>query len=95
MKWGNCGDISTGTKSSGIGTHIQMRCSGVLVSVPSQSGTSTHMQMRCSGVLVPYHTNLYRYQHAIFVGFKRNFNLGARARSSFDSNFEITNVDCI
>ena len=31
-----------------------------------------------------YHTNWYRYQHAIFVGFKRNFDLGARARLSFD-----------
>ena len=37
----------------------------------------------------------YQYRNAIFVGFKRNFDLGARARSSFDSHFEITNVDCI
>ena len=37
----------------------------------------------------------YRYQHVIFAGFKRNFDLGARARLSFDSHFEITNVDCI
>ena len=52
VKLGNCGDIGTGTKSSGTGTHIQMRCSGVLVPIPSQSGTGTHIQMRCSGVLV-------------------------------------------
>ena len=42
-----------------------------------------------------YHTNWYRYQHAISVGFEWNFDLGARARSSFDPNFEITNEDCI
>ena len=42
-----------------------------------------------------YHTNLYRYRNAIFAGFKRNFDLGVRARLSFDSHFEITNVDCI
>ena len=42
-----------------------------------------------------YHTNWYLYRNAIFAGFKRNFDLGARVRSSFDSHFEITNVDCI
>ena len=34
-----------------------------------------------------YHTNWYQYQHAIFAGFERNFNLGARERSSFDHHF--------
>ena len=35
----------------------------------------------------------YQYQHAISAGFKQNFNLCARARSSFDHHFEITNED--
>ena len=43
VKLGNCGDIGTGTKSSGTGTHMQLRCSGVLVPVPYQSGTSTQV----------------------------------------------------
>ena len=39
VKLGNSGDIGTGTKSGGIGTHIHLRCSGVLVPVPYQGGT--------------------------------------------------------
>ena len=42
-----------------------------------------------------YHINWYQYQIAIFAEIKRNFNLGAKAFLSFDSHFEITNVDCI
>ena len=41
VKLGNCGDTSTGTKSGGTGTHLQLRSSGVLVPVPNQSGTYT------------------------------------------------------
>ena len=33
VKLGNCGDIGTYTKSSGTGTHMQLRSSGVLVPV--------------------------------------------------------------
>ena len=36
VKLGNFGDI-------GIGTHLQLRCSGVLVSVPNHSGTGTQV----------------------------------------------------
>ena len=35
VKLGNCGHIGTGTKSTGIGTHIQLRYSGVFVLVPN------------------------------------------------------------
>ena len=45
--------------------------------------------------LYRYHTNWYRYRNAIFAGFKRNFDLDARERSSLGSHFEITNVNCI
>ena len=41
VKLGNCGDIGTGTKSTGIDTHMRLSYSGVLVSVPNQSGTDT------------------------------------------------------
>ena len=88
VKLGNCGDIGTDTKSTGIGTHMQLSYNGVLVPVPNQSGTGTQ-------VLLENHTNWYRYQHVIFAGFQRNFDLGPRARSSFDSHFEITNMDFI
>ena len=43
VKLGNCGDISTGTKSGGTGTHMQLRSSGVLVLVPNHSGTGTQV----------------------------------------------------
>ena len=43
VKLGNCGDIGTGTKSGGIGTHMQLRSSGVLVLVPNPSGTDTQV----------------------------------------------------
>ena len=45
VKLGNCGDIGTGTKSGGTGTHMQLRSNGVLVSVPNQSGTGTSTQV--------------------------------------------------
>ena len=35
VELGNCGDIGTGTKSGGTGTHMQLRSSGVLVPVPN------------------------------------------------------------
>ena len=41
VKLGNCGDIGTGTKSGGTGTHMQLRSSEVLVPVPNQCGTGT------------------------------------------------------
>ena len=75
MKWGNCGDIGTGTTSEWY-------------RYPSAIEEPVDFWYR-------YHTNWYRYQHEIFDGFKRNFDLGVRACSSFDSHFEITNVDCI
>ena len=37
-----------------------------------------------------YHTFWYQYQHVIFEGFEQNSNSGARVRSSFDHQFEIT-----
>ena len=43
MKLGNCGGIGIGTESGGTDTHMQLRCSGVLVPVPNQSGTSTQV----------------------------------------------------
>ena len=69
----------TGTKDSGTGTPR-------LLEYQCTFGTSTSYR---------YHTNWYRYQHEITVGFERNFDLGARTRSSFDPHFEITNDDCI
>ena len=45
-KLGNCGDIGTGTKSGGTGTHMQLRCSEVLVPVQNQSGTSTQVLLK-------------------------------------------------
>ena len=61
-------------------------------------GTGTHMQLRYNGVLVPVSNQSGTGTQVLLenqAGFKRNFDLGARARSSFDSHFEITNVDCI
>ena len=46
VKLGNCGHIGTGTKSSGISTHIQLICSGVLVPVPNQSGAGTEVLLK-------------------------------------------------
>ena len=43
VKLGDCGDIGTGTKSGGTGTHMQLKSSGVLVPVPHQSGTGTQV----------------------------------------------------
>ena len=43
VKLGNCGDISTGTKSIGTGTHMQLSYSGVLVLGPNKSGTGTQV----------------------------------------------------
>ena len=60
----------------------------MVVPVPQGCGVPVHFWYR-------YHTYWYRYQHAISAGLKQNFNLSARARSSFDYNFEITNEDCI
>ena len=34
VKLDSCGDIGTDTKSGGTGTHMQLRCNGVLVLVP-------------------------------------------------------------
>ena len=77
VKLGNCGDI-------GISLPIQvvlvptcsLRSSGVLVPVPNQCGTGTQVQLRIVRFWYRYHTNWYRYQNAIFAGFKRNFDLG-------------------
>ena len=41
VKLGNCGDSGTGTKSTGTGTHMQLRYSAILVPVPNRSGTGT------------------------------------------------------
>ena len=60
----------------------------ILVPVPQGCGVPAHFWYR-------YHTYWYRYQHAISTGFEHNFNLGARACSSFDHHFEITSEDCI
>ena len=43
VKLDNCGDIGIDTKSKGTGTHMQLRCSGVLVPVPYQSGIGTQV----------------------------------------------------
>ena len=43
VQLGNFGDTSTGTKSGGTSTHLQLRSSGVLVTVPNQSGTYTQV----------------------------------------------------
>ena len=59
-----------------------------VVPVPTAFGVPVHFLYR-------YHTNRYRYQHAISTGCERNFDLGVRARSSFDPHFEITNKECI
>ena len=60
----------------------------ILVPVPQGCGVPVHFWYR-------YHTFWYRYQHAISAGLEQNFNIGARACSSFDHHFEITNEDCI
>ena len=60
----------------------------IVVSVPIAFGVPVHFWYW-------YHTNWYWYQHAISVGCESNFDLGARACSSFDPHFVITNEDCI
>ena len=60
----------------------------IVAPVPQGCGVLVHFWYR-------YHTYWYRYQHAICAGLEQNFNLGARAHSSFNHHFEITNEDCI
>ena len=60
----------------------------VVVPIPQSCGVPVHFWYR-------YHTYWYRYQHVIPARLEQNFNLGARARWSFNHHFEITNEDCI
>ena len=53
VKWSNCGDFGTGTKSTSIGTHRQLSYSGVLVPVPFRVVSVPKCYWRTSGVLVP------------------------------------------
>ena len=53
----------------------------IVVPIPQGCGLPVNFWYR-------YHTNWYRYQHAISTGLEQNFNLGARARSYFNHHFE-------
>ena len=90
MMLGNkCRGGGTGTRQTGTDSPKQEINSGQVVSVPLSpvpippSKKSLEAKWR-------YHTNRYRYQHVIFVGFEQNSNSSARVRSSFDHQFEIT-----
>ena len=74
------------------------RGSGTGTFSPKQKFTSSHL-VPVLGKPVPVPPSRkspvakwyrYRYQHVIFEGFEHNSNFGARVRSSFDHQFEIT-----
>ena len=80
----------TGTRQTGTGTPNQEINSGQVVPVPGKPVPVPPSRNSPVEKWYRYHTYWYRYQHVIFTGFEQNSNSGARVRSSFDHQFEIT-----
>ena len=81
----NCRGSGTGTD-----TPNQNFTSSHLVPVPGKSVLVTPSRKSPVAKWYRYHTYWYWYQHVIFAGFEQNSNFGARVRSSFNHQFEIT-----
>ena len=80
----------TGTMKIGTSTPKQEINSGQVVPVPLSPVPIPTSRNSPVAKWYRYHTYWYRYQHVIFEGFEQNSNSGARVRSSFDHQFEIT-----
>ena len=91
MKGGNCGDSGTSTTLISTGTHMQWNNG----TGTKNSGTNTPrlLEYQCTfgtgTTLTSIGTNMRSLQDLSGI------HLGARACSSFDPHFEITNEDCI
>ena len=86
----NCRGSGIDTRQTGTGTPKQKFTRSHLVPVPGKPVPVTPSRKSPVAKWYRYHTYWYRYQHVIFVRFEQNSNFGARVRSSFDHQFEIT-----
>ena len=86
----NCRGSGTGTMQTGTGTPKQKFTSSHLVPVPGKPVSVPQSIKSPVAKWYRYYTYWYRYQHVIFAGFEQNSNFDARARSSFDYQFEFT-----
>ena len=80
----------TDTRQTGTGIHKQKFTSSKVVPVPLSPVSVPPNRKSPVAKWYRYHTYWYRYQHVIFAGFEQNSNSGARVRSYFDHQFEIT-----
>ena len=86
----NCKSNGTVTRKTSTGIPMQKFTRRQVVPVPLSPVPVPTSRNSPVAKWYRYHTNWYRYQHVIFVGFKQNSNSSARVRSSFDHQFEIT-----
>ena len=77
-------------RGSGIGTPKQNFNSGQVVPVPLSPVPVPPSKKSPEAKWYRYRTNRYRYRRVIIAGFEQNSNSGARVRSSFDHQLEIT-----
>ena len=85
-----CRGSGTGTRQTGTGTPKQNFNSGQVVPVPLSPVPVPPSKKSPEAKWYKYRTNRYRYRRVIIAGFEQNSNSGARVRSSFDHQLEIT-----
>ena len=91
MMLGNkCRGSGTGTREIDTGTPKKKFNSSQVVPVPLSPVPVPPNKKSPEAKWYRYHTYWYQHQHVIIVGFEHNSNFGARVRSSFDHQFEIT-----
>ena len=91
MMLGNkCRGSGTCTTLTGTGTPKQNFNSGQVVPVPLSPVPVPLSKKSTEAKWYRYRTYGNQYRHVIIAGFEQNSNSGARVRSSFDHQLEIT-----
>ena len=90
MLGNKCRGSGTGTRQTGTGTPKQNFNSGQVVPVPLSPVSVPPRKKSPEAKWYRYRTNGYHYRRVIIMGFEQNSNFGARVRSSFDHQLEIT-----